>query len=61
MKLLQTLIYLLPSMLGIVSAAILSHEGKDWGWFLLITLIMFLIGIAASSPNPNPNTKGSEQ
>jgi hypothetical protein len=49
MKLLQTLVLLLPSMLCVISAAYLCSEGKSWGWFLLAALVMFLFGMAVAS------------
>ena len=50
MKLLNTLILLLPATLGVGSAAYLCHEGKEWGWFLVVSVMMFVVGVAASMP-----------
>lgn len=60
MRLLNTLILIVPSILGMVFAAYLLHEGKqNWGWFLFASLVMFGVGVA-NIPSDKELTKESE-
>lgn len=48
MQLLNTIIYLIPSMIGIIASTYLCIENKNWCWFLFASVIMYLVGTAAS-------------